>query len=75
MLHLKIGIDRVNTALNGVFTGETEALKGLGIVMTQTNLEQFAMASGALQSSVDNSKAAKECHGKRKAQDRLNKSH
>ena len=22
-----IGIDRVNTALNGVFTGETEALK------------------------------------------------
>ena len=36
-----------------------QGIKGLGIVMTQTNLEQFAMASGALQSSVDNSKAAK----------------
>ncbi|MCV5996723.1 peptidoglycan endopeptidase EnpA [Enterococcus faecalis] len=68
-----IGIDRVNTALNGVFTGETEALKGLGIVMTQTNLEQFAMASGALQSSVDNSKAAKNAMAREKAQDRLNK--
>ena len=61
-----IGIDRVNTALNGVFTGETEALKGLGIVMTQTNLEQFAMASGALQSSVDNSKAAKNAMAREK---------
>ncbi|URQ84235.1 peptidoglycan DD-metalloendopeptidase family protein [Enterococcus faecalis] len=68
-----IGIDRVNTALNGVFTGETEALKGSGIVMTQTNLEQFAMASGALQSSVDNSKAAKNAMAREKAQDRLNK--
>lgn len=68
-----IGIDRVNTALNGVFTGETEALKGLGIVMTQTNLEQFAMSSGALQSSVDNSKAAKNAMAREKAQDRLNK--
>lgn len=68
-----IGIDRVNTVLNGVFTGETEALKGLGIVMTQTNLEQFAMASGALQSSVDNSKAAKNAMAREKAQDRLNK--
>ena len=68
-----IGIDRVNTALNGVFTGETEALKGLGIVMTQTNLEQFAMASGALQSSIDNSKAAKNAMAREKAQDRLNK--
>ncbi|EOA2478505.1 peptidoglycan endopeptidase EnpA [Enterococcus faecalis] len=68
-----IGIDRVNTALNGVFTGETEALKGLGIVITQTNLEQFAMASGALQSSVDNSKAAKNAMAREKAQDRLNK--
>ena len=41
--------------------------------MTQTNLEQFAMASGALQSSVDNSKAAKNAMAREKAQDRLNK--
>lgn len=35
-------IDEINTALNGVFTGETESLKRLGVVMTQTNLEAFA---------------------------------
>mgnify|MGYP003666031869 FL=1 len=32
-----IGIKEVTTALNGVFTGETESLKMLGIVMTQNN--------------------------------------
>lgn len=41
-----IGIDQATTALNGVFTGETESLKTLGIVMTQTNLDAFAMANG-----------------------------
>ena len=33
-------------ALNSVFTGETETLKQYGIVMTQTNLQQFAMQQG-----------------------------
>lgn len=33
-------------ALNSIFTGETETLKQYGIVMTQTNLEQFAMQQG-----------------------------
>lgn len=37
-----IGVDEAMTALNGVFTGETESLKTLGIVMTETNLKQFA---------------------------------
>ena len=32
--------------LQGVFTGETEALKELGVVMTQTNLKQFALSRG-----------------------------
>tara|TARA_R110000764_G_scaffold238536_1_gene335810 strand:- start:1187 stop:3529 length:2343 start_codon:yes stop_codon:yes gene_type:complete len=41
-----IGIKEVTTALNGVFTGETESLKMLGIVMTQTNLKQFALTKG-----------------------------
>lgn len=41
-----ISIDRANEALTGVYTGETEALKGLGIVMTQTNLQQFAENEG-----------------------------
>ena len=41
-----IGIDRVQQALTGVYTGETEALKSLGVVMTQTNLQAFALSQG-----------------------------
>ncbi len=41
-----IGIDQATTALTGVFTGETETLKRLGIVMTEVNLKQFAMEQG-----------------------------
>lgn len=41
-----IGIDQAMTALNGVFTGETESLKQLGIVMTETNLQEFADGLG-----------------------------
>lgn len=37
-----ISQDQAFTALESVFTGETESLKKLGVVMTQTNLEQFA---------------------------------
>lgn len=67
-----IGIDRANTALNGVFTGETEALKSLGIVMTQTNLEQFAMSSGALKAGKDQLSASKNALAREKAQKQLN---
>lgn len=41
-----IGIDEAMTALKGVFTGETESLKTLGVVMTETNLKQFASDCG-----------------------------
>jgi hypothetical protein len=41
-----IGIDQATTALAGVFTGETESLKRLGIVMTEANLKSFAMERG-----------------------------
>jgi hypothetical protein len=41
-----MNIEEVTTALNGVFTGETESLKRLGIVMTEVNLKQFAMEKG-----------------------------
>lgn len=41
-----VGIDQAMTALNGVFTGETESLKRLGVVMTETNLEEFAEGIG-----------------------------
>lgn len=41
-----IDIEQATTALAGVFTGETESLKRLGIVMTEVNLKQFAMEKG-----------------------------
>ena len=41
-----IGIEQATTALAGVFTGETESLKRLGIVMTEANLKSFAMERG-----------------------------
>lgn len=41
-----IDIEQATTALAGVFTGETESLKRLGIVMTEVNLQQFAMEKG-----------------------------
>ncbi len=33
-------------ALRSIFTGETEALKQYGVVMTQANLQQFALSQG-----------------------------
>lgn len=47
-----IGIDQAMTALNGVFTGETESLKQLGIVMTETNLQEFADGLGLVYSEM-----------------------
>ena len=41
-----MNIKEVTTALNGVFTGETESLKRLGIIMTEINLKQFAQEQG-----------------------------
>lgn len=41
-----IRIDVAKTALNSIYTGETESLKQLGIVMTQANLNEFAMQQG-----------------------------
>lgn len=41
-----ISQDEAYTKLKSVFTGETESLKDLGIVMTQTALDSFALASG-----------------------------
>lgn len=41
-----IRIEVAQTALNSIFTGETESLKKLGIVMTQANLSAFALEQG-----------------------------
>ena len=38
--------DIAETALASVFTGETESLKKLGVIMTQANLQQFALEQG-----------------------------
>lgn len=46
-------IEQVSTALKGVFTGETEALKEFGIVMTETNLKAFADDIGVSYNELD----------------------
>lgn len=38
--------DEAYTKLKSIFTGETESLKDLGVVMTQTALDSFAMQKG-----------------------------
>lgn len=43
--------------LKSVFTGETETLKDLGIVMTQANLEAYALANGINKSVSEMSQA------------------
>lgn len=41
-----ISTDEAFTKLKSVFTGETESLKELGVVMTQTALDNYALANG-----------------------------
>lgn len=41
-----ISQDEAYTKLKSVFTGETETLKDLGVVMTQNALDQYALANG-----------------------------
>ena len=41
-----LNISEVQTALAGIFTGETESLKRLGVVMTEENLNQFLITQG-----------------------------
>lgn len=54
-----IGIDQAMTALNGVFTGETESLKRLGVVMTEENLKMFALSQGIQKNIKDMTQAEK----------------
>lgn len=41
-----LSTDEAYTKLKSVFTGETESLKELGVVMTQSALDQYALANG-----------------------------
>ncbi|MFR1762193.1 phage tail tape measure protein, partial [Frisingicoccus sp.] len=54
-----IGVDQAMTALNGVFTGETESLKTLGVVMTDTNLNAYALEKGMGKTTDQMSQAEK----------------
>lgn len=54
-----IGIDQANTALTAIFTGETESLKRLGVVMTQTNLDNYALSQGIQKKNQDMTQAEK----------------
>ena len=47
------------TALKSVFTGETETLKNFGIVMTEANLEAYALSQGITKSYNAMSQAEK----------------
>lgn len=51
--------DVAQTALNSVFTGETESLKKFGIVMTEANLSAFALSRGITKSYSAMSQAEK----------------
>lgn len=51
--------DEAYTKLKSVFTGETESLKDLGVVMTQTALDAYAMANGYGKTTAAMSEAEK----------------
>lgn len=51
--------DEAYTKLKSVFTGETESLKDLGVVMTQAALDQYALANGYGKTTAAMSEAEK----------------
>lgn len=51
--------DVAQTALNSIFTGETETLKKFGIVLTETNLKAFALSRGITKSYSSMTEAEK----------------
>lgn len=54
-----ISQDEAYTKLKSVFTGETETLKDLGVVMTQNALDAYAMANGFGRTTQQMSEAEK----------------
>lgn len=66
-----ISQDEAYTKLKSVFTGETESLKDLGVVMTQTALDSYAMANGFGKTTLAMSEAEKVALRYRFVQDKL----
>lgn len=54
-----ISHEQARTALTGIYTGETESLKQLGYVMTDVNLQQFAISQGIKKTTQEMSQAEK----------------
>lgn len=54
-----VGQDVASTALKSIFTGETETLKQFGIVMTDANLQAYALSKGITKSTAYMSQAEK----------------
>ena len=54
-----ISQDEAYTKLKSVFTGETESLKDLGVVMTQSALDSYALANGFGKTTKSMSEAEK----------------
>jgi len=50
--YFNVGVDESSKALEGIFTGESEALKKFGVVMNDTNLKQFAEDQGLVYSEL-----------------------
>lgn len=67
-----IDLASASTALKGIFTGETESLKNLGIVMTDTNLQTWAMQNGLLDASKSAQEMEKQSIALEKAQKAYN---
>lgn len=68
-----IGLEQVSTGLKGIFSGETESLKELGIVMTEQNVQAYALANGLLKADKSAFQLQKESVKLRDAQDKYNK--
>lgn len=50
--YFNVGVEDSAKALEGIFTGESEALKKFGVVMNDTNLKQFADDMGLVWSEM-----------------------
>lgn len=50
--YFNVGTDESAKALEAIFTGESESLKKFGVVMTETNLKQFAKDHGLVYSEL-----------------------
>ena len=66
-----LSTDEAFTKLKAVYTGETEALKSLGVVMTQAALDEFAMAQGMGKTTAEMSEQEKVALRLAFVQDRL----